>query len=901
MPHISLSWLRDHADVPADATVADLASDLVRVGIEEEEILPAAVTGPLVAGKVLTKTTERASNGKDINYCRVDVGEYNDEPGTGAEPSDLPSRGIICGADNFEVGDTVVVCLPGAILPGPFPITARKTYGHVSDGMICSERELGLGSDHDGIIVLGSTVSVEEIPKPGTDMIALLDLGEEVLEVNVTPDRGYCFAVRGLAREYAHSTGTAFRDLGLPSALTTELPTSDEGAFGVEVDPASTLEGRAAADRFVTRIVRGIDPKAKTPAWMRKRLEQAGMRSLGLSIDVTNYVMVDLGQPLHAYDIRAVAAPFVVRRAQVGEKFTTLDGVERNLDETDIVITDSPQGSGSRVVGLAGVMGGLNSEVEDDTTDVVIEAAHFDNISIARTSRRHRLFTESSKRFERGVDPQLAPVAAARVAELLAEYGGGIVEPTGVDYDATVAPTPVRMRATEPYRLTGVDYPHERIEELLKAIGCEVEYEEGSGEGAGEPDSPATFVVTPPPWRPDLVGPAHFVEEIARLDGYDNIPTRIAMGPGSQGFGVDQVTRRRTSTTLAHDGFVEVKSYPFIGDSHDRQLIPAEDGRRKAARLRNPLADDAPLLRTSLLDTLLETAERNVSRGVTPLALFETGQVTLPAGTVPSPIVGVEDRPSDDELVALFAGVPSQPWHVAGVMGGSFAPLSGSQMIAGAPAQEGWGWADAIEAVRAIGSASGITVEAARTWIPEGTVTVKGAPLPKPVASPQETAPFHPGRCATLFVRAGRGFVVLGRAGELHPRVVEEYGLPARSSAFEIDVDALASLVKPGFLRVKPVSTYPPVKEDLSVIVEDYIPEGDVAMTIRRGAGPLLESLTLFDIYRGSQIPEGSRSLAYSLILRAPDQTLSADTVARVRSTIMTDLHKRLKATVRTG
>ncbi|WP_099333196.1 phenylalanine--tRNA ligase subunit beta [Actinomyces minihominis] len=897
MPYISLSWLADHVEVPEGATTEELAADLVKVGIEEEAILPAAVVGPLVAGKVLSVQTERQSNGKDINYCRVDVGQFNDEPGTGAEKSHLASRGIICGAHNFTEGDTVVVALPGAILPGPFPISARKTYGHTSDGMICSERELGLGNDHDGIIVVDKMMT-ESLPTPGTDMIPLLGLGEEVLEVNVTPDRGYCFAVRGLAREYAHSTGAKFHDLGSVEALRTPLPTSEEGAFKVEVAADSILEGRPAADRFVTRIVRGIDPNAKSPDWMVKRLEQAGMRSIGLAVDVTNYVMLDLGQPLHAYDIRAVEAPFVVRRAVEGEKFTTLDEVERELDEGDIVISDSPNGPGSRIVGLAGVMGGQDSEVQGDTTDLVIEAAHFDSISIARTSRRHRLFTESSKRFERGVDPELAPIAAARVAELLAEYGGGVVDDSGFDLNAVVRPAPLQMKASEPRRLTGVDYTPEQIVGYLEDIGCEVEFDEVIGEGGS---TSFEFLVTPPTWRPDLTGAAHLVEEIARLDGYDKIPSRIAMGPGSQGLSVRQLVRRRAADTLANTGLAEVKSYPFVGNAHDRQGIPDDDMRRKAVRLRNPLANDAPLLRTSLLDTTLDIAARNAARGVSDLALFEMGQVTNPQGTVPSPILGVEDRPSDDELAALLAGVPSQPWHAAAVVGGPFASRSGAQLEEGAPLQAHWGWSDAIQVAREIGETSGVRVEATRTWLPEGTKVLRGAPLPKQAESPEETAPFHPGRCATLFVRSGKGFKVVGRAGELHPAVIEEYGLPPRSAAMEINLDEIAALTKSGFIQAKPVSTYPPVKEDLAVIVEDYITEGDVANVIRRAAAPLLETLTLFDIYRGTQIPDGSRSLAYSLTLRAQDRTLKPEEVTEVRAKIIADLEKRLKASVRTG
>lgn len=888
MPNISLSWLGDHVDLPENATLEEVAADLVRVGIEEEELHPAAVTGPLVAGKVLSYNVEEHKNGKAIRYCRVDVGAFNDEPGEGAEVSDVPSRGIVCGAHNFEVGDTVVVCLPGAVLPGPFPIAARKTYGHVSDGMIVSERELGLGDDHDGIIVLDKNISREDLPVPGSDMIMPLGLGEEVLEVNVTPDRGYCFAVRGLAREYAHSTGVKFADSGLPNALQNPLPTSSEGAFEVVVPENKALEGRAACDRFVTRIVRGLDPQAKAPQWMRSRLEQAGMRSVSLPVDVTNYVMLDLGQPLHAYDLREVAAPFVVRRAAAAETFTTLDGVVRRLNEEDLVISDSPGGEkGSRIVGLAGVMGGLNSEVQPDTTDVVIEAAHFDALSVARTSRRHRLYSEASKRFERGVDPLLPPVAAARVAELLAKYGGGTIDQTGYDLFTWEGFSPVSMKLSEPRRLTGVDYPEDRIVELLVEIGCTVDK---NGD---------YLLVTPPSWRPDLVGPAHLVEEIARLDGYDNIPSCLPAGPGSAGLAPDQLLRRRVAEVLAHGGFVEVKSYPFIGTAHDRQMFAADDERRMAAKLRNPLADDAPLLRTSLLDTLLETAERNASRGIAPLALFEVGQVTKPQGTVVAPIFGVEKKPDDSQLKQLYKGVPAQPWHVAGVMGGKFAPRSGPELESGNLPAISWGWADAIEAVRALASANGVKVEATRTWVPETTKKRPGAPLPQAVSEVALTAPFHPGRCATLFVRTGKGFRVIGRAGELHPKVIKEYGLVPHSAAFEVDADALVAVTNSDFIQVKPVSTYPVVKEDFAIVVDENIPVQEVEMTIKRAVGPLLEGLVLFDIYRGSQVPDGHRSLAYALTLRDRTHTLSPKEVDEVRGKVVSQLEKRLGATLR--
>ena len=300
MPMVPLSWLSDHVDVPEGTDAQALAAALVKVGLEEEEIHPARVTGPLVVGRVLTRVEETASNGKIVNYCRVDVGEYNDAPGTGKEPSDLPSRGIICGAHNFDVDDLVVVSLPGAILPGDFQIAARKTYGHVSDGMICSARELGLGEDHDGIIVLPKYFPDREIPAVGTDIVTWLGLGEEVLEINVTPDRGYCFSMRGIAREYSHSTGASFRDPGLPGVIAAEPPTANSDGFPVVFSDDAPIRGRVGVDRFVARIVRGTNPNAPTPRWMVERLEAAGMRSLSLAVDITNYVMLDLGQPMHA-------------------------------------------------------------------------------------------------------------------------------------------------------------------------------------------------------------------------------------------------------------------------------------------------------------------------------------------------------------------------------------------------------------------------------------------------------------------------------------------------------------------------------------------------------------------------------------------------------------------------
>ncbi len=386
---VPIDWLREYAAVPHDATGEQIAADLVRVGLEEEGLHTGGVTGPLVVGRVLTKTPEPQKNGKTINWCTVDVGDAN---GTG-EP-----QGVVCGAHNFDAGDLVVVILPGGVLTtpmGPLTVSARKTYGHVSAGMICSERELGIGDDHDGILVLTKRFAGDEATlatlTPGTDALPLLGLDRETVEVNVTPDRGYCFSVRGIAREYGHATRAAFTDP--VTALDAAAPAATEGGFPVVLDDQAPIRGRAGCDRYVARIVRNIDVSAPTPRWMATRLTEAGMRPISLPVDVTNYVMLGLGQPLHAFDLDTLQGPIVVRRARAGERLTTLDDAERSLGEGDLLITDH---DGERAIAIAGVMGGAETEVGATTRNVLIEAAHFDAVSIARTARAHKLPSEAS-------------------------------------------------------------------------------------------------------------------------------------------------------------------------------------------------------------------------------------------------------------------------------------------------------------------------------------------------------------------------------------------------------------------------------------------------------------------------------------------------------------------------
>ncbi|RIK11708.1 MAG: phenylalanine--tRNA ligase subunit beta, partial [Acidobacteria bacterium] len=654
---VPVDWLGEYVELPEGVTGEQVAASLVAVGLEEEGLHTSGVGGPLVVGRVLEKHPEPQKNGRTINWCQVDVGDAN---GTG-EP-----QGIVCGAHNFEVGDLVAVILPGGVLPtpqGPMTISARKTYGHVSAGMICSVRELGIGDDHDGIIVLPTLLGEDRVAelglRPGDDLIGVLGLDREVVEVNVTPDRGYCFSLRGIAREYSHATGAAYRD---PAALPVDPPTGD--GYAVELRDEAPLGGVAGCDRYLARVVRGIDLTRQTPEWMARRLTEAGMRPIGLAVDVTNYVMLALGQPLHAFDLATLDSPIVVRRARAGERLRTLDDVDRSLDPEDLLITCGPDGG--RILALAGVMGGEDGEVTPGvTTDVLIEAAHFDHRTVARTSRRHKLSSEAAKRFERGVDPAVTAAAAQLAVDLLVEHGGGTADPAITDRDerpSTTMPA-IGLDLGMPTAYVGVDYGPERVVELLETIGCTVT--------PADEDGPGTARVVPPTWRPDLTDAPSLVEEVARIDGYDKIPSVVPRAPGGRGLTHAQRARRAVAGVLAGQGLQEVLTYPFVGEERfDALGLAADDPRRAALRLANPLSDEAPLMRTELLQTLPEALRRNVSRGSRDVALFEIDTITLPDHEAKAPVPDVGERPDDATLEEIRAAVPAQPWRVGIVAAG---------------------------------------------------------------------------------------------------------------------------------------------------------------------------------------------------------------------------------------
>ncbi|MCW2675349.1 MAG: pheT [Modestobacter sp.] len=803
---VPIGWLAEYVDLPAGSTVEDLDTAFVRLGLEVEEVHRApGTTGPLVIGRVL-EIEELTGFKKSIRYCQVDVGE--------AAP-----RGIVCGARNFVVDDLVVVALPGAVLPGDFTIAARSTYDHVSDGMICSSRELGVGEDHSGILVVGHGDADAALLKPGTPAAAVVGLDDVVIELNVTPDRGYCLAMRGIAREMATGLAVEWRD---PGALTPPAWSGD-AAWPVSVaDP-----GRC--DRFSMVAMVGLDPTAPSPWWMRRRLAQSGIRSISLAVDVTNIVMLELGQPMHAFDRDALTGPITVRRATAGERLTTLDGVDRALEPDDLLITDD-----SGPIGLAGVMGGASTEIGDGTTAVLLEAAHWEPTGIARSVRRHKLPSEAAKRFERGTDPEITLVALARAASLLAEYGGATVVGGPVDLDVRGPRPTIALDVRVPGQVAGVPYPASQVIEALGAIGAGVD-------AGGD-----LLQVTPPSWRPDLTDPADLVEEVVRLAGYDDVPSVLPSVPPGRGLTGRQRRRRSIGRSLAEAGYVEAPSYPFVGPAAlDALGLPEDDVRRQVVVIRNPLSEEEPGLRTTLLPGLLAILARNLSRGQRDVAVFEHGSVFPGDRRTSAPLPGVDRRPDDETLAALLGAVPAQPWHVAVALTGNREPRG--WWGPGRPA----GWADAVQAARTVAAAAGVEL------------TVRAG----------QQAPWHPGRCAELLV----GEEVVGYAGELHPRVCAALEIPARTCAMELDVDALP----PAPVPVGPhVSTFPPVHMDAALVVPVEQPEAAVRAALAAGAGELLEELRLFDVYTGTPVPEGQKSLAYAFTFRAPDRTLNREEAA---------------------
>ena len=800
---IPLSWLKEFVSLPAKVSAEDIAQAFVNVGFEIEGIdyQGKDLKGPLLVGKVLS-IEELSGHKKPIRYVGLDLGSGK-------------TRFVICGARNFKVNDLVVVAVPGAVLPGNFAIAARETYGKVSDGMICSAKELGISDEHAGIIVLPEG-------KVGSDAIKLLEIEDVIFDVAINPDRGYAMSVRGLARELSASLKCKYTDPASNVQVKKLNAIKSPKAIGVKI------EDKTGADQIFIRTLDQVNTKISSPIWMQRRIEKCGMRSISLAVDITNYVMLELGQPLHAFDADVITGGLRVARANKFSKLVTLDKVERKLSADNLLICDT-----NSALALAGTMGGLASEVTSQTTKIALEAAHFDPISIARNSRFHKLSSEASRRMERNTDPALTEIASARAAQLLMDLAGA--KYLGSSFAGlAIKPRKIKISVEKVCELIGAKYTLKQVKDALILIGCKVT---GSG---------SIITIEVPTWRPDLSSTADFAEEIARLVGYDQIPLRLPTGKSGAKLSTMQNRKRQIALMLANQGYTEVINYPFV----NQELVDAlgfTGDRAKSFKLANPMSEDFPLLRTHLLPGLLTTLSRNINRGAKDLALFEIGSVfrnISPLGKVVLPTT--ERKPSQKVIDSIYSSVPNQMLFVAGVSCGE-KYLSSWQ-------GEGsrFEWSDAVSKAAEIIESTGNKYE------------ITGADL----------APWHPGRCAEFKV-AGK---VVAHAGELHPRVIATLNLPARTCAFAVILNELPEAKLGAAPRIW---NMPAAVQDIALVVSKNVLASDVEDSLRIGAGELLESISLFDRY--DQIGDEKVSLAFTLTFRAADRTLTAEEVSGYR------------------
>jgi phenylalanyl-tRNA synthetase beta chain len=861
---VPLSWLREYVDIPV--TPEQLAARLTLSGIEVEKIHTiGAEWDKVVVGRIAT--LERHPNADRLWVTQVDYG------------GDAPQQ-VVTGAQNLAVDARVPLAFPGAVLidghsdtRGKITLKAGKLRGIESAGMVCSELELGLSEEHEGIMILPADAPV------GAPLQQVL--GDTVLEIDVTPNLGRILSVVGLAREIAALFGGAVR-----------YPDTDWQASG---PPAGGLidvqiEDPALCSRYSAAVVQGVRI-GPAPDWIQRRITLAGMRPVNNVVDITNYVMLEMGQPLHAFDYDAVQGRrIIVRPARPGEKIVTIDHEERTLDAKTLVIADT-----ERPVALAGVMGGAESEVTEATRTVLIESANFSPTSIRRTARVLHLPSEAASRFERTVDQQLTVPAMMRAAELMRRYAGATIADGYVDrFPAPKPPVTVELTPREVERLLGVAVPRAEIAALLRRLQFEVE------DSASSDSAPLRVHV--PSYRNDVTIPADLVEEVARMIGYDRIPETLLSGAlPPQAVNYDFRNRERVRDLLAACGLDEVITYsPISGAAVARLGSPtppesappdaagdgspargaaprpwrylAYDERRPLLRLANPLSSEQDVMRPALLPGLLNAARTNV-RSAPRVCLFEMGSVFWPSTAADSAAreaaASAGTRPP---LVPGEAAMPVEPRRLGAVLTGPRQPRSRFTRP------------EAPEAEMDFFDAKGV-VEALFAHL--GVAGTRFEPVQAPW--------YHPGRVAAVVL----GDRLLGVVGELHPRLVDAWELPARRvAAFDLDLDALLAAITER-ARFSGISRYPAVSQDLALVVPDSVPAGRVEALLRETGGKLLTDLTLFDIYTGAPVPPGHRSLAYSLTFQALDRTLSDEDVTKLRTKIVGRLQREVGAQLR--
>ncbi|MDX6649376.1 MAG: phenylalanyl-tRNA synthetase beta chain [Solirubrobacteraceae bacterium] len=810
-----LEWLHEYCR--PDLSAQELAERLDMTGTKVERIERHGVGAAeaFVVGRVVS--AERHPDADRLSVCRVDVGDRE--------------ASIVCGAPNVAAGQTVAVARPGAVMPDGTELRAAKLRGVVSEGMILAEDELGIGTDHSGIIVL------DDGPAPGTPLDEVLPIATEVLELEITPNRPDCLGVYGVAREVHAATGAPLaappwaQDPGTPG----EVP-------GVEVAVETDLCPRFTARRF--EEVR-IGP---SPIWLKARLTAAGQRPINNVVDITNYVMLLTGQPLHAFDMDRVAgARLVVRQAREGEQVETLDGEVRTLDPEVVVIEDA-----DGPTSIAGVMGGARSEVSESTTRVLMEAATWVGPNIQRTSLRLGLRSEASARFEKQLQPEQAMEAQAVAAALMVQLAGArLVEGTIDVGQPAPEPEVLPLRESRVGSLLGKRISGDRSEEILHSLGFLVAVDPDAASpgsvaadaelAAGLPsDAGVDLSVTVPHWRRgDVEREVDLIEEVARIDGVDRLPATLPARPDRGGLlTAQQRARRHAEDALTAQGLYEVQGWSFQGPSvADRLRLPDEDRRRRAVRVRNPLSEEQSVLRTTLLGSLLDAAAHNVARDRPDLRLFETGGVYLDAPGQP---------------------LPDERRHLGALLTGA---LAGPSWRAPAPPR-----ADFFAA--------------------KGVLAALLDALRVPWSVQAEREPFlHPGRSATVLLDGEPA----GWLGEVHPLVASAWDLDG-AAGFELDLDRVTGLAAARESAYRDLTSFPPVRQDLAVVVPDEVTAARVEEVVRAAGGELLRGARVFDVYRGEQVGEGRVSLALALEFQAPDRTLTDEEVAKLRDAIATAL-----------
>ncbi|MFL5841504.1 MAG: phenylalanine--tRNA ligase subunit beta, partial [Thermoleophilaceae bacterium] len=738
---------------------------------------------------------------------------------------------IVCGAPNVAAGQIVAVAKPGAIMPDGTQLGEAKLRGVKSSGMILAEDEVGISDAHSEIMILGDGAA------PGAPLAEHLPIADEVLELEITPNRPDCLSVYGIAREVHAITA---RPLAPDPSDEDARPQGDDKAEDhctVEIDPEICL-------RFTARVFEHVKI-GPSPLWLKQRLTAAGQRPINNVVDITNYVMLTTGQPLHAFDLDRVRGnKIVVRRARPGERMRTLDGVEREFDESVALVCDAEGPSG-----IAGIMGGEISEVSDATTRVLMEAATWVGTNILQSEAKLQLRTEASSRFEKQLHPELGMAAQRLAARLMVELCGARFVPGTIDvYPEPLPPRSVRLRLARVTKLIGVEVPEDESRAILERLGFDV-----------TDAAPGEWEIGVPYWRDgDVQREADVIEEIARVYGLDKVPTTMPARREAIGrLTPEQRLVRRVEDELRDRGLYEVVEWSFTAPE---KLAKLRLGDLPALRLSNPMSEDMSVMRPLLLPGLLDSARHNAARGRADIALFESAHVYRPSGPLHVPTMAGSDPSPRGTL-------PSAERHHLGAL------LAGRGVA---------GWRTPpppVDFFRAKGLVEAILESAGVEWW----------------AEPGERPFLHPGRAATVV--AAQDERKLGWIGELHPLVAREWDLE-NAAAFELDLDLLAELA-PGPAQFVPLSAFPPVIQDIAVVVPEEVPAGDVEVAIAEGGGELLARLELFDVYRGEQVGAGNKSLAIRLEFQAPDRTLTDDEVAGVRALIedrIAELGGRLRA-----